>query len=50
MAQNDSSKPQDTASTGVPIVFGPLGGFAPEKVFVHFLGGGKARGERAVLQ
>ncbi len=41
MAQNDSSKLQDTASTGVPIVFGPLGGFAPEKVFVHFLGGGK---------
>ncbi len=42
MAHHDSPRPQETASKGVPIVFGPLGGFTLENVFVHFLGGGGA--------
>jgi len=41
MAHHDSPRSQEAAPKGVPIVFGPLGGFAPDKVFVHFLGGGK---------
>lgn len=39
MAHQDSPQ-SDTAAGGAPLVFGPLGGFGLENVYVQFLGGG----------